>query len=142
MLNALRHQRSFHTAHCWLSCVLQFVLNALRHQRSFHHWRVSPDFPDVFVLNALRHQRSFHRRSDGKANEKKKCSTPCGIKDRFTDFLHERSKIERSAQRLAASKIVSQRGGEEYTEWVKCSTPCGIKDRFTTGRSAMSTFAD
>ena len=59
------------------------------------------------------------------------CSTPCGIKDRFTTMTIADYQQPKSAQRLAASKIVSHIDLVEKKTGIKCSTPCGIKDRFT-----------
>ena len=59
------------------------------------------------------------------------CSTPVGIKDRFTlpfGFFFAASVC---AQRLSASKIGSLMAWRSVTSVVLCSTPVGIKDRFT-----------
>ena len=60
------------------------------------------------VLNACRHQRSVHQPAPTGNFFPASCSTPVGIKDRFT-----------------------QKGGKGGTLCYGCSTPVGIKDRFT-----------
>ena len=155
VLNALRHQRSFHRGQAGSRAGSRNVLNALRHQRSFHMDNAGDSagqqmcstpcgIKDRFtfplqrspaprtVLNALRHQRSFHYNDKVIGLNRPECSTPCGIKDRFTRTGEIARMFLRCAQRLAASKIVSQllTSGLLQSQ-CQCSTPCGIKDRFT-----------
>ena len=104
VLNACRHQRSVHA-------IAKTLLNAYRSAQrlsaskigSLEHNIEVYAFP---VLNACRHQRSVHpcRR---RARRSMQCSTPVGIKDRFT---HRQ---------------------QQCRQRVLCSTPVGVKDRFT-----------
>ncbi len=108
------------------------VLNACRRQRSVHtHPTFSPE--TVFtVLNACRRQRSVHTVIGWSAQRRKVCSTPVGVKDRFTRRPRKASRCHSRAQRLSASKIGSQYGACQRLQMVTaCSTPVGVKDRFT-----------
>ena len=62
------------------------------------------------------------------------CSTPVGIKDRFTGMNRPVISCRRCAQRLSASKIGSHPEAKDVKQWFGCSTPVGIKDRFTVDR--------
>ena len=134
VLNACRHQRSVHPllsvavgptpcaqrlsaskigsrkdAGC--HDLFKSVLNACRHQRSVHRDDQARQRAERrAVLNACRHQRSVHASSYGVLCWVPVCSTPVGIKDRFT---------------LLRPGVMAMA--------VKCSTPVGIKDRFTGG---------
>ena len=83
------------------------------------------------VLNACRHQRSVHLSIGAATAHSYMCSTPVGIKDRFTRSHPGRSAAASCAQRLSASKIGSPTGKIDMRWPIKCSTPVGIKDRFT-----------
>ncbi len=107
------------------------------------------------MLNACRRQRSVHIESQILRNFDVLCSTPVGVKDRFTKSARISGIFPLSAQRLSASKIGSQRSGERRpslwgcaqrlsaskigSQWHRlrpgtrygCSTPVGVKDRFT-----------
>gem|GEM_PF-6728509 len=65
------------------------VLNAFRHQRSFHPEPQVRQYYTRHVLNAFRHQRSFHTIKRVGTWILGMCSTPFGIKDPFTIFLIE-----------------------------------------------------
>src|SRR5205085_8206394 len=108
VLNALRHQRYFHTSassetpnsrRCAQRLAASKVLSPAR------RWR----FTKVAqVLNALRHQRYFHRRRAASRTTRS------------------------SAQRLAASKVLSHGALRNLSHGRQgCSTPCGIKGTFT-----------
>ena len=59
------------------------------------------------MLNACRHQRSVHKGKGIGIRHMGECSTPVGIKDRFTRFAGRPTTCESCAQRLSASKIGS-----------------------------------
>ncbi len=109
VLNACRRQRSVHGVPDALQGQVAEVLNACRRQRSVHpvHRYSLRQYKDV--LNACRRQRSVHShcRLVGAVGGRA-CSTPVGVKDRFTP--------------PAASKFLRR---------MACSTPVGVKDRFT-----------
>ena len=107
MLNAFRHQRNSHPMRqCW-RCITMAVLNAFRHQRNSHPGSCKAQRFASAVLNAFRHQRNSHYKE---ANERKKVSC---------------------AQRLSASKELSQTDADGETQINKCSTPFGIKGTLT-----------
>ncbi len=84
------------------------------------------------VLNAFRHRRYLHRFWAMMLTGDFACSTPFGIEDTFTHFLHWAWCGGLSAQRLSASKIPSRIW--PYVNFIvdrKCSTPFGIEDTFT-----------
>ncbi len=60
------------------------------------------------VLNACRRQRSVHRSQCFSTLLTSECSTPVGVKDRFTATLSVALVVVVGAQRLSASKIGSQ----------------------------------
>ncbi len=62
----------------------------------------------MLVLNAFRHQRSFHPDTRPYTKASPWCSTPFGIKDHFTAGKQAQHTLTTSAQRLSASKIISQ----------------------------------
>ena len=108
------------------------MLNALRHQRSFQTNSLPYMLKTLKVLNALRHQRSFQARGVKLCGNCIWCSTPCGIKDHFRKKAHANVPTGVRAQRLAASKIISEAvffGATLF--FFLCSTPCGIKDHFS-----------
>src|SRR6185503_4210412 len=114
----------------------KIVLNAFRHQRYFHSRRSLCHAQDRRVLNAFRHQRYFHiatwlrhfmvvvlcstpfgikgtftpvmNRSGATHTVLLTCSTPFGIKGTFTKKLSRPMPQSTSAQRLSASKVLSQ----------------------------------
>ena len=105
VLNAFRHQRSFHPRRAGRASDAVRVLNAFRHQRSFHENRPAPYRRRLAVLNAFRHQRSFHTRCPPLASRCAVCSTPFGIKGVSTAGLDIwRPLAPNGAQRLSASK--------------------------------------
>ncbi len=60
------------------------------------------------------------------------CSTPVGVKDRFTRSARLSRASSTCAQRLSASKIGSRAQGKHAARAQRsCSTPVGVKDRFT-----------
>ena len=202
VLNAFRHQRSFHLLNGCDASWKQDVLNAFRHQRSFH-FCTSLDmlaFPGAQRLSAskiisprscsptklpTRAQRlsaskiisrsqvlqgcaerhwcstpfgikdHFTYVSQIQGRQVSKCSTPFGIKDHFTAVLCGCLLYMLGAQRLSASKIISQikivtkmpvifvlnafrhqrsfhsEGIAGINGIIRCSTPFGIKDHFT-----------
>ncbi len=83
------------------------VLNACRRQRSVHSYATACGGCDTIVLNACRRQRSVHWTDTPCPLRSKMCSTPVGVKDRFTRCTDEPRTAVRSAQRLSASKIGS-----------------------------------
>ena len=111
VLNACRHQRSVHPGRGiltppWSSCSTPVgikdrftrsrcgkrifskpVLNACRHQRSVHAFEGAGPGSPFLVLNACRHQRSVHASPPAGVDSPVQCSTPVGIKDRFTRRL-------------------------------------------------------
>ena len=107
MLNACRHQRSVHVTVGIPGGDCEFVLNACRHQRSVHVRFRQPGVRLALVLNACRHQRSVHVLYKQRTDKLGKCSTPVGIKDRFTRSERPRVPGVPRAQRLSASKIGS-----------------------------------
>ncbi len=132
MLNACRRQRSVHQIAPRIPWTVSPVLNACRRQRSVHTSASPASRPCLIcaqrlsaskigshegschrrprgdVLNACRRQRSVHLSSGGTGYSAGTCSTPVGVKDRFTKIL---------------PAIVGCK--------VPCSTPVGVKDRFT-----------
>ena len=130
VLNACRHQRSVHAVsqlEAWSKMLCStpvgikdrftlsghrhrhqvFVLNACRHQRSVHLIHHAVDSRGIRVLNACRHQRSVHSSANSRRLLICACSTPVGIKDRFTLNWSFSPARPVSAQRLSASKIGS-----------------------------------
>ncbi len=108
VLNACRRQRSVHTSgrSGQGTCVL--VLNACRRQRSVHLHRFGDLLGRHLVLNACRRQRSVHRLKTSRFPSRFVCSTPVGVKDRFTAIATTPlNPACASAQRLSASKIGS-----------------------------------
>ena len=89
--------------------------------------------PRSIVLNACRHQRSVHGDHVRLAEPARTCSTPVGIKDRFTfDGPGDRQ----VAVVLNACRHQRSVHSEQMTSLHRlevCSTPVGIKDRFTRG---------
>ena len=87
------------------------------------------------VLNALRHHWSFHGSASAAAMRALciLCSTPCGIIGPFTSGNRRPRRAHRSAQRLAASLVLSRhgRGNANPNVLDECSTPCGIIGPFT-----------
>ncbi len=109
MLNACRRQRSVHGNAFALIVTVLLVLNACRRQRSVHSLRLGRRrLRRGGVLNACRRQRSVHCSGAAALNWAWVCSTPVGVKDRFT-----------------ADHIGN------LCWWCVCSTPVGVKDRFT-----------
>ncbi len=115
MLNACRRQRSVHAAGGVEVLAPDGVLNACRRQRSVHTRRIPciPSMSRAQRLSASKigsHQlfRVFNRVAI-------RCSTPVGVKDRFT--------------RIASVTPFQAR---------VCSTPVGVKDRFTWNCSTIS----
>ena len=80
------------------------VLNAFRHQRSFHRQEPFMLVRQGCVLNAFRHQRSFHYQNSSCPLVGFKCSTPFGIKGVSTARKRRREAAVQGAQRLSASK--------------------------------------
>ena len=130
VLNACRHQRSVHRQRQSSNAKFLNVLNACRHQRSVHMRHCKDTYrlsgaqrlsaskigsPILLeksrgrydVLNACRHQRSVHLAGRFISNGHYTCSTPVGIKDRFTQGETPHREKLSSAQRLSASKIGS-----------------------------------
>ncbi len=111
VLNACRRQRSVHPCcqqrSAWPSPGAQRLsaskIGSLLHMSSQGARRQ--------VLNACRRQRSVHATYRTRGSGCNSCSTPVGVKDRFTWPCRTS---------LAMSS--------------KCSTPVGVKDRFTGGR--------
>ncbi len=108
------------------------VLNACRRQRSVHdvtHYRL---VSDRRVLNACRRQRSVHAEKAQGYYVEFKCSTPVGVKDRFTVL---RGLVEQLADRCSTPVGVKDRFTFLYHKALhgepQCSTPVGVKDRFT-----------
>ncbi len=87
------------------------VLNACRRQRSVHTNCCAIIATWLKVLNACRRQRSVHECEDVAYEGPYECSTPVGVKDRFTKLLWQRT-----------------------YDTDGCSTPVGVKDRFTINR--------
>ncbi len=107
------------------------------------------------MLNACRRQRSVHCKTWVGYYPESLCSTPVGVKDRFTCPGTALQPLLERAQRLSASKIGSRYRNYErprrqtvlnacrrqrsvHLDWLlltkrpeKCSTPVGVKDRFT-----------
>ena len=83
------------------------------------------------MLNACRHQRSVHVMVFSRFANAFVCSTPVGIKDRFTRVRRRCRGRGWCAQRLSASKIGSLDDASTDGTHQMCSTPVGIKDRFT-----------
>ncbi len=108
MLNACRRQRSVHKPSSDGNTAFLDVLNACRRQRSVHRGDGGFAAHGGEVLNACRRQRSVHEPYCLMVPASEKCSTPVGVKDRFTC---SRSRLlfvaDSCAQRLSASKIGS-----------------------------------
>ncbi len=68
----------------------RFVLNACRRQRSVHDLTTVPADDADGVLNACRRQRSVHLNVLTGDNGLGACSTPVGVKDRFTSHFTAR----------------------------------------------------
>ena len=155
MLNALRHQRYFHSADSFISadvfCAQRLAASEVLSYQDFicFHWY-------SHVLNALRHQRYFHALNEAAADIENLCSTPCGIRGTFiasplcvarplcvvlNALRHQRyfhaalialsaaAKIS-GAQRLAASEVLSFESVIISVKAGQCSTPCGIRGTF------------
>ncbi len=117
MLNACRRQRSVHGNAFALIVTVLLVLNACRRQRSVHSLRLGRRrLRRGGVLNACRRQRSVHCSGAAALNWAWVCSTPVGVKDRFT---------------------FCGRGTQAYSG--RCSTPVGVKDRFTEASPLIAT---
>ena len=127
VLNALRHQRLWHSVPIRPAKIFLYVLNALRHQRLWHYKSVKACLEVRHVLNALRHQRLWHSQN------------------------RQPSASHSGAQRLAASEVMAllesnrlpcppyvlnalrhQRLWHQISRadadiLPQCSTPCGIR---------------
>ena len=57
--------------------------------------------------------------------------TPYGIEDHFSLRSESAGQYPGRAQRLTASKIISEISGDEAAKCYRCSTPYGIKDQFS-----------
>ncbi len=76
------------------------------------------------VLNACRRQRSVHTASLRQQTLVPGCSTPVGVKDRFTLFGSARPDRVGRAQRLSASKIGSRAGKDVLTGMIDVLNAC------------------
>ncbi len=108
VLNACRRQRSVHFEYALRVAFDSLVLNACRRQRSVHLRRIGDGLLEEDVLNACRRQRSVHTIEELHAALIVGCSTPVGVKDRFTHYGDTAPRSKKCAQRLSASKIGSR----------------------------------
>ena len=92
---------------CFLGFPQSLVLNALRHQRSFHS-STTAKASRRSGAQRLAASKIVSHISSPLVISFLMCSTPCGIKDRFTSSLVLARPTSLRAQRLAASKIVSR----------------------------------
>ena len=154
VLNACRHQRSVHLADeigdkrldgaqrlsaskigslamGHLNRAGHSVLNACRHQRSVH--------PSITATRA-RASPGAQRLSASKIGSPettdgrfcmKWCSTPVGIKDRFTHELPGQAHGDEVLNACRHQRSVHKTARTTMTTLSVCSTPVGIKDRFT-----------
>ncbi len=133
VLNACRRQRSVHQRGGNCQGIGECVLNACRRQRSVHAPGPRRPQPRIRVLNACRRQRSVHRKTGSYQSSGVSCSTPVGVKDRFTrvpgsPFLSAFGVLNACRrQRSVHYNLAADMGGIGL-----CSTPVGVKDRFTT----------
>ncbi len=111
------------------------VLNACRRQRSVHAKHARGHRTAKKCSTPVGVKDRFTRKHSSCASMAKMCSTPVGVKDRFTPSSPPAWRSGPRAQRLSASKIGSH-GGQvpDGTGIDRCSTPVGVKDRFTVSR--------
>ncbi len=123
MLNACRRQRSVHGAPC------SFFCSSCCAQRLSASKIGSPNRRSQFqghpgVLNACRRQRSVHQAGGVDYRQGQGCSTPVGVKDRFTVMVHTFLSCCVCAQRLSASKIGSRAQAGERQTWERVLNAC------------------
>ena len=64
------------------------MLNACRRHGSFHGFAGVAPPVELVVLNACRRHGSFHRNPSWMLSERRACSTPVGVMDRFTSVVN------------------------------------------------------